>query len=231
VEKKGLGKCSVCGKSSFFLQTQKCGMCGKAACKSCVIELYDIAVTALDEPAYESKAYVCSDRCFENFAKTVEASAPKISSFQNQIETYLNKTLQTNESQQWFDSTQRDLINNKGAFSISKPSNPKSIALWTARELKAIQRMQETQQAMALQEAKQMETAGRFEDAANKYEALQMFEEAGRVRARAMSVVKTEIFLDVNKLLEKVGPESADVVYQCPHCGGKLKFPKSTSQK
>lgn len=224
-----LGKCTLCGKGSFFLKTHECKICSKVTCGNCTIELYDMEVTAPEEPTYESKAYVCSERCFENFAKKVETSAPEISSFQDQIKAYLNKMLQTKDNQKWFNSTEQDLLNKKGSFSVNKPNDPRSSALWNAYEAKATQRIRENQRAATLHDAKQLETAGRFEDAAQKYEMIQMYKEAGRVRARSVPTIRTDISLDVNKLLDQVRNEGIDVVYRCPHCGGKLKIGKNAT--
>jgi hypothetical protein len=188
-------------------------------------------VAAPDEPTYESTAYVCSERCFENFAKRVETSAPGISSFKDEIEAYLSKILQTKDRQKWFDSTEQDLLNRKGSFSVSKPKSQKSDALWNVYEAQATQRIREKQRVATLQEAKQLETAGRFEDAAQKYEMVQMYEEAGRVRARSVPTIRTDISLDINRLLDQVRNEGVDVVYRCPHCGGKLKIAKTPAHE
>jgi len=226
-----LAKCTICGKKSFFLKTHECNICSNAVCNNCAIELYGIEVAAPDEPTYESTAYVCSERCFENFAKRVETSAPGISSFKDEIEAYLSKILQTKDRQKWFDSTEQDLLNRKGSFSVSKPKSQKSDALWNVYEAQATQRIREKQRVATLQEAKQLETAGRFEDAAQKYEMVQMYEEAGRVRARSVPTIRTDISLDINRLLDQVRNEGVDVVYRCPHCGGKLKIAKTPAHE
>jgi ribosomal protein S27AE len=63
----------------------------------------------------------------------------------------------------------------------------------------------------SIEEVKKLEIAGRYEDAALKYEELEMWDKAGDCRRMA----KTNYVVSANLNIGKVGTISMD----CPHCG------------
>jgi len=70
-------------------------------------------------------------------------------------------------------------------------------------------------------EAKEAETAGRYEDAAKIFEGIGMSGDAGRTRGRGRRVVT----VDLNDLIRQL---KEGTVYRCPTCGGKIKISSST---
>ena len=84
-------------------------------------------------------------------------------------------------------------------------------------------------------ESKRMENwikAGRFEDAARLLEKSGRYEEAGKMRLKGqqIAVKQTSVSVDLNKLLQQIAEQGIVAVYRCPHCGGKLKVEKGTSE-
>jgi len=70
-------------------------------------------------------------------------------------------------------------------------------------------------------EAKEAETAGRYEDAAKIFEGIGMPGEAGRARGRGRRVVT----VDLNALIRQL---KEGAVYKCPTCGGRIKISSAT---
>jgi uncharacterized Zn-finger protein len=62
-----------------------------------------------------------------------------------------------------------------------------------------------------IEEIEKLERAGRYEDAAQKYEELEMWDKAGDCRRKA----KTNYVVSANVSIGKIGTISME----CPHCG------------
>lgn len=77
--------------------------------------------------------------------------------------------------------------------------------------------------------AKDLERAGRHEDAGKLFEEFGMIEAAGSVRKKGKAQVVTNISVDLNQLLEKLKSGGLVSVYKCPNCGGSIKISGTTS--
>jgi uncharacterized Zn-finger protein len=69
----------------------------------------------------------------------------------------------------------------------------------------------ESERDKMLKDAKNLELAGRYEDAALLYEQMEMWEKAGIVRRNA----RTSYVISANVNIAKVG----SISMECPHCG------------
>jgi len=89
-----------------------------------------------------------------------------------------------------------------------------------------------TQERVEQQRMENWVKAGNFEDAALFLEKRGKYVEAGKMRARGREVVvrQTSISIDLNVLLKQIAEQGIVAVYRCPHCGGKLKIGKATSE-
>ncbi len=77
--------------------------------------------------------------------------------------------------------------------------------------------------------AKDLEKAGRHEDAGRLYEEFGMIDAAGAVRKKGKAQVVTNISVNLNELLEKLKSGGLVSVYKCPNCGGSIKISGTTS--
>jgi len=77
--------------------------------------------------------------------------------------------------------------------------------------------------------AKDLEKAGRYEDAGKLFEEFGLIEEAGKARRQGKSQYVTNISVDLNQLLEKLKNGGLVSVYKCPNCGGSIKISGTTS--
>ena len=73
-----------------------------------------------------------------------------------------------------------------------------------------------------IQEIEKLEKAGRYEDAAVKYESLEMWDKAGECRRMA----KTNYVVSANVNIGKVGAISME----CPHCGASQPLASKSSE-
>jgi len=77
--------------------------------------------------------------------------------------------------------------------------------------------------------AKDLEKAGRHEDAGRLFEEFGMIDAAGSVRKKGKAQVVTNISVDLNQLLERLKSGGLVSVYKCPNCGGSIKISGTTS--
>jgi hypothetical protein len=218
-----LAKCPNCQKRSLFLDKVNCLVCGKVGCKNCFKFLFRIG----DE--YQSKmedTYVCSEGCFASFAKQIEDQIePKEINVEDELPPFhffvgryifnpnrlskLNPRVQSHIDKKKRVSIQFSLLDYPILNTF--PENPLWQRLWKNTQLI---------------KAKHFETLREFENAAQIYRGLGMYEEAGRVRAKRdeLTVKKTDISLNLNALLQQVKDGGIVAIYRCPHCNGKLKI-------
>jgi|WetSurMetagenome_2_1015567.scaffolds.fasta_scaffold26073_3 hypothetical protein len=74
-----------------------------------------------------------------------------------------------------------------------------------------------TDQQVALEEIRQLELAGRFEDVVAEYERLGMVDEASEARKKIVPI-------DANALLQTLSKKGQTLTYYCCHCGEPLKI-------
>ena len=84
--------------------------------------------------------------------------------------------------------------------------------------------------ATGLESARKAELAGRYEDAAEIYESLEMYKEAGDARRKDKTTTVREVSVDLNSLLKQLGVSGMVTVYKCPQCHGNIKISGSTSE-
>jgi len=71
-------------------------------------------------------------------------------------------------------------------------------------------------------DAKNLELARRYEDAARKYEVIGMWKEAGQVRDKKSSRTVKHVMVNINDLIEKVRDGGLTIPYKCHSCGAKI---------
>lgn len=77
--------------------------------------------------------------------------------------------------------------------------------------------------------AKDLEKAGRYEDAGRPFEEFGMIDAAGAVPKKGRAQVVTNISVDLNDLLGELKKGGLVSVYKCPNCGGSIKISGTTS--
>lgn len=77
--------------------------------------------------------------------------------------------------------------------------------------------------------AENLVAAERLEEAAQIYEQLGMFQEAGDLRRRAKAQVITHVNVDMDQLIEELRKGGLVTSYNCPNCGAAAKITGSTS--
>jgi uncharacterized Zn-finger protein len=70
---------------------------------------------------------------------------------------------------------------------------------------------EEESRKLEIEEIEQLERAGRYDDAAEKYEELKMWDEAGKCRRKANTHYVVSVNVDVGKI--------GTISIQCPYCG------------
>lgn len=79
-----------------------------------------------------------------------------------------------------------------------------------------------------LTHAKNLELAGRNEDAARIYESLGMWKEAGKARKEAGSTTIKHVSVNLNDLLDKLREGGLAVPYKCRICGAVMTIDKNS---
>lgn len=78
-------------------------------------------------------------------------------------------------------------------------------------------------------QAKNFESARRHEDAAKTYEALGLWEEAGRARDRKSVRTIKHVNVNLNDLIDKLRSGGLSVPYKCGSCGASIVVDKNAS--
>jgi len=79
-----------------------------------------------------------------------------------------------------------------------------------------------------LTHAKNLELAGRNEDAARIYESLGMWKEAGKARKEAGSTTIKHVSVNLNDLLDKLREGGLAVPYKCRICGAVMTIDRNS---
>jgi hypothetical protein len=77
---------------------------------------------------------------------------------------------------------------------------------------------------LRLQYAERLLEAERTEDAAEVYESLGRWKEAGEVRRKAKQGVVTQVQVDVNELIDQVRKGGLTTTYTCPACQSPIRI-------
>jgi hypothetical protein len=223
-----MGKCPSCGRKKIFLEKVTCSACGKVGCVECFTFLFHIYRKNF---SLETTCYSCSDRCFEKIASQIENEIdPKEiipDSNMPPIHFLVGRSCLKSYTPQVSAVAIRQNMNilKKTYYFISFLKNSDSTdqsesILWTrlAKYTRLIQ-------------AKHFETLREFDNAAEIYKSLGMYEEAGRIRAKRNELIvkKTDISINLNALLQQVKDGGIVAIYRCPYCSGKLKVGSKTT--
>ena len=76
--------------------------------------------------------------------------------------------------------------------------------------------------------AKNLETAGRYEESARVYEELGMFKEAGGARSKANTQTIKHVNVNLNDLIDKLRYGGLAIPYKCSSCGGTIVIDKNS---
>lgn len=79
-----------------------------------------------------------------------------------------------------------------------------------------------------LEKAKNLELAARYEDSAQEYENLRLWNHAGRVRRMAGIQTVKHISVDLNALIERLSQRGLAIPYKCHSCGGTITIDKNS---
>ena len=78
-------------------------------------------------------------------------------------------------------------------------------------------------------QAKNFESARRYEDAAKIYEVLGLWKEAGSVREQKSSRTVKHVTVNINDLIEKVRDGGLTIPYKCHSCGATITIDSSSN--
>jgi DNA-directed RNA polymerase subunit RPC12/RpoP len=249
-----MGKCPNCDNKGLFLKTVKCKVCGREGCEKCLRHILSIAGTESTGDGRLQKDwdnwYLCSEDCLVKLASWLgdEMSLDDVDLGQvlnTDIEKFMVRAIQNPRNKEWVGDELRkkiDKMNRKvhdGVLSFwwasARERETDRYDHFEARKANPLYRsLMEDAKRLArnfeLGYAKKLEQARRFEEAARIYERFGMYEEAGRIRARGEEIVvrRTDVSVDLNRLLQQVRDGGIVVVYRCSHCGGNLKIGKDT---
>jgi len=176
-------------------------------------------------PFLNSKLLVCSDNCLDAFTtlmgKKIAEAPIKMDEKETPDEEIIDATISGNNlviKEQVLEAvTEFPLGATANRFHNYNSINPKLL--------------NKIQQRKTLNKAKFFHKVGRFEQAAQLYEKLEMYEEARKARAeqRQFSVRRSEISVDLNLLLNQIKDGGMVVVYQCPYCKAPMRITKETT--
>lgn len=224
-----MGKCPSCGHKAFFKEKFQCKICGKEICEKCGIYLFKIWSP---DNIILDKWFACSIPCMRSLLDEVKKQITSLDT--TKLEIVSPMIPQLVKEALLSDKYRRALsyeVKKKGTnfFVIFAPLsevdlNPRDNIFW--RKLNDL---------IPELESLRMENwikAGRFEDAAKLLEKRGKYEEAGRIRAKGREIVvkQTSVSVNLNSLLRQIAEQGIVAVYRCPHCGGRLKISKGTSE-
>jgi hypothetical protein len=223
-----MGICPNCGRKKVFLQKAKCRICGKLGCEECFNFLFRVIDrnSAFDDPWYS-----CSETCFEKISSQIEnhispneiIAEPKMPPVRFFVEREILGQYTPKGSSSFMGQIMNRIDNKELYIAFNRYPNsapPHDNVLWN-RLAKCVQLVQ----------ASHFETLREFENAAEIYKSLGMYEKAGKTRAKRdeVTVKKTDISFNLNALLQQVKDGGIVAIYRCPHCNGKLKVGGKTA--
>jgi hypothetical protein len=219
-----MSKCPNCPKKGQ--RHRKCIVCQKEGCEGCFTFLFGITNK---RKMRLQNVYSCSQNCIDILTKNIEEQTPdsmiKADGPLTAINALIENLVLKAESGLHFNDYVNNEIQNKNTILVffhpmdylkENQNNP----LWKNLSKYA-----------QLVQARHYETMREFENAAQIYKSLEMYEAAGRVRGKKNELIikKTNISVDLNSLLEQIKAGGIVAVYRCPHCSATLKISNKTN--
>ena len=224
-----MGKCLSCGKNKWLLKKTKCFVCGKEGCVNCNLHIMTLSLGDSFSKGFEKiKLFVCPSNCKENFINLVEQQIEQTPINLNEsrvsVFKYIELTIDANELH-----LDEKIMNDLNDYPF-EPNHQGFYHIYDYLEKSLFDRIYKK---ALLKKAKIFFKVRRFEEAAQLYENLGMYEEAGKARAedKYLSIKRTEVSVDLNSLLRQIKDGGLIVVYRCPHCSAPLKVNKETKME
>jgi len=224
-----MGKCQICGKNKLLLKKTNCFVCGKRGCVNCQLHIITIAFGDSFSKGFDKiKLFICQSGCRENLVKSIEQkikqTAVDLNETRVNVLKYLELAIDSNELH--FDEK---IMKNLIAYPI-EPNRGGFYHIYDYLEKTFFERIYKK---AVLNKINILLKVRRFEEAAQLYEDLELYEEAGNVRAKDsyLSIKKTEVTVDLNSLLKQIKDSGLIVVYRCPNCSAPLKVNKESNMK
>ena len=222
-----MGKCSICGKTGSFLHplaTAQCASCRKEGCGECLRIGFVMAASDQDHVARQDEVRFCSETCWGKFLEELQHAKANVNSYR--VCKVNSKSLTSSDQ---LDLIVGNALNGMNPDILKKLTKELDGSIAFHADMPADMRSA-FHREQTLIAAEILEKAGRFEEAAQEYESVGMFEEAGRVRKqdRVIVVKQTQVSVDLNTLLQQVKDGGMVVVYRCPNCGGNIKISGDT---
>jgi DNA-directed RNA polymerase subunit RPC12/RpoP len=223
-----MGKCPNCGNSKMFLSTHKCVICGEKGCEKCM---------SLWMVIYQMEVLRChSGECYLTLEKKLKEALPLPEIIGTDGETIGHNlwaraclsVLQELEPKlaKKFEKEHVYVHRTRGQvfgydYIVDSTSDYKEHAYIKNGFISYAR----------LVLANNLEKAGLPLLAADVYEVLKMYDKARELREKEKQVIvkRTDISVDLNKMIQQVREGGIVVVYRCPHCNAPLKIGKDAS--
>lgn len=205
------------------MKTRNCIICSKKVCDKCRIYVLSLHVSG-----FSKKLWVCCQECYVSFAEKLKGSyLPEAIGTSRKAITYFTLI------RHWGEACMRVLgeVNPKLAREFAKKTTLYGEHILT-KDGKYQSDMKDRFSHLATMTlASNLEEAGRLLDAAEIYDNLQMYGKARKLREKEKHIIvkRTDISVDLNRLIQQLRDGGIVVVYRCPNCSGKLKIDKDTS--
>jgi DNA-directed RNA polymerase subunit RPC12/RpoP len=234
-----LGKCSICGKKGLLLRTNRCFSCGKEVCEKCLGAPF-FGVQVSNDPGFHPQATLLVERNVSSCSESCNA-AFKDFMMNRDFSKLMGTTLDSKRSSGCFDTFCDTFINEKNPkfkkeimISSSFPMDHKTWlrVIGGSQAFNSIYTAFKHECFLAL--ARNLEHAGRYQDAASVFENnLVDYESARKMREKdkRVEIRQTNVSVDLTAILKQFQNGGIVAVYRCPHCSGKLKISKDTTMK
>jgi hypothetical protein len=220
-----MGKCPNCYNIRVRIKYEQCVVCGKEGCARCFVPLLNVIWGDLKSERFlNSRLFVCSEKCLDSFIEMVgnKIGESRVDINETQVPAiqFIDTTLSNN------DFTLKDQVREGiTQYPLGAPQEGRFHNYNNVNQ----KLLDEIQRIGQINRAKLLLIVRRFEDAAQIYEQLRLYEEAGKARYQdqQVSIKKTEIFVDLNALIKQI-KDGAVVVYCCPHCKAPITINNKT---
>jgi len=195
-------KCPRCGQSQFGLGLMECQDCHKKVCSDCY--------------HYENGVGLCQDcrpKVIDKYRKEIMVNSGNICpacGSEGHLEIISFHLFRKHDSR--YDSLEQV---------YSGPIDYKYLLKCTSCSF-----IQDAKNMSLLSIAQKAEKAGRYEDAAQVYEQLNLLDKARKLRELNRTGTIKNVNLDLNALIEQLRQGALVMPYKCPNCGGSIRIDK-----